>query len=201
MIIRPHVLLVACALAAPLAITGCGNNVQRTDPNAVRDLSGNWNAADARLVTADMISDVLSRGWLPEFTTTAGRKPVVKVGTVVNRTSEDISTNIITDVIAQELLNSSKVRMVQSKGNTEEARDERKDQAVNASAETKKESFQEVASDFLLSGAIETQNDQAGSEKQKFYQIKLTLVDVKTQENVWIRTTPVAKDINRAKYK
>ncbi len=201
MTIRPHALLIACALAAPLTVIGCGNNVQRTDPNAVRDLSGNWNAADARLVTADMISDVLSRDWLPEFTQTAGRKPVVKVGTVVNRTSEDVSTNVITDVIAQELLNSGKVRMVQSKGNTDEARDERKDQAINASAETKKESFQEVASDFLLSGAIETQNDQAGSEKQKFYQIKLTLVDVKTQENKWIRTTPIAKDVNRAKYK
>jgi PBP1b-binding outer membrane lipoprotein LpoB len=167
--------LCAAALSAPLDIAGCGETtVDRTDPNAVRDLSGNWNATDSQQVATTIIADVTTDPWLDKFREKNGRDPVIKVG---------------------------KVDVVASSDESAQAREERKDQDINASAETRKESFQESGADYLLEGAIEVQHDQAGNEKQKFYAIDLSLTDIKSQKLVWEGGTKIAKDVNRAKYK
>ena len=52
-------LLASLALGSALFVAGCGGNtVNRTDPNAVRDLSGNWNATDSQQVATTIIADV-----------------------------------------------------------------------------------------------------------------------------------------------
>ena len=195
--------LIAAALVSPIAFTGCGETtINRTDPNAVRDLSGNWNATDSQQVASMVIADITTDPWLEKFREKNGRDPVVKVGKVVNRSTEDISTRIFTNDIRRALRKTGKVDVVASTEETAQARDERKDQDVNASAETRKESFQESGADFLLEGAIEVQHDQAGNEKQKFYAVDMNLTELKTQKLVYeAPPVKIAKDINRSKYK
>jgi uncharacterized protein (TIGR02722 family) len=194
--------LIAAVIASPLAVIGCGETtVHRTDPNAVRDLSGNWNATDSQETATSMIADITADAWLDKFREKNGRDPVVKVGKVVNRSTEDIATKIFTNDIRRALRKTGKVDVVASTDETSQARDERKDQDVNASAETRKESFQETGADLLLEGSIEVQHDQAGDEKQKFYSVDLSLTDIKTQKLLWDGNHKVAKDVERAKYK
>jgi uncharacterized protein (TIGR02722 family) len=194
--------LIAAVLASPLAVIGCGGTtVNRTDTNAVRDLSGNWNATDSQEVASSMIADITSDPWLEKFREKNGRDPVIKVGHVVNRSNEDISTKIFTNDIRRALRKTGKVDVVASSDETSQARDERKDQDVNASAESRKESFQETGADMLLEGSIEVQHDQDGREKQKFYSTDLSLTDIKTQRLLWEGNHKVAKDVNRSKYK
>jgi len=82
------VLLLAVALAA------CATKVERIDTEEVRDLSGNWNDTDSRLVSEEMIRDVLSRPWLNRFVRSHdGRPPVVIVGEVRNLSHEHINVN------------------------------------------------------------------------------------------------------------
>jgi len=48
------------ALSALLGLgAGCSQKVTRVDSNAVTDLSGMWNDTDSRLVSQEMIKDVL----------------------------------------------------------------------------------------------------------------------------------------------
>lgn len=56
---------------------GCGasKTVQRVEPDTTIDLSGDWNDTDSRLVSQEMINDVLSRGWLGEFKGEKKRSP------------------------------------------------------------------------------------------------------------------------------
>jgi uncharacterized protein (TIGR02722 family) len=194
--------LAAAILAAPLLVIGCGETtVHRTDSNAVRDLSGNWNATDSQELAAKVIADVTSDPWIEQFHTKYNRDPVIKVGSVKNKTDEDISTPIFTDDIRKALRKTGKVRVVASNDETAQARDERKDQDINASAETRHESFQETGADLLLEGAINTQHDHSGNEAQKFYAAELLLTDVKTQEIIWEGGDKIAKDVNRSRYK
>ncbi len=195
-------LLASLALGSALLVAGCGETtVNRTDPNAVRDLSGNWNATDSQQVASTIIADVTSDPWLEKFREKNGRDPVIQVGSVKNRSTEDISTNIFTNDIRRALRKTGKVEVVASRGEKDQAREERKDQDINASAETRKESFQETGADFLLEGAIEVQHDAAGNEKQKFYSTDLNLTEIKSQKLVWEGNSKIAKDINRSKYK
>jgi penicillin-binding protein activator len=196
-------LLLGLGLIAIAVFTGCGDTeVTRTSPNAVRELSGRWNATDARVTAEAMVDDVLSRPWGDDFRVkNNGKLPVVKVDRVVANIPEPIDTKIITNVIEEHLNNSGKAEIVSSSDETMAAREERKDQAANASQETAKEGHQETGCDYQLTGEILSQNDQAGDQKQVCYQIKMQLVDVKTQKKVWIKTQPIAKDVKRGDYK
>jgi len=196
-------LLVACVLLSPLVLINCGGDstqVSRTDTNAVRDLSGDWNATDSQEAADDLSHQVTNQSWVSDFQAKYGRKPSVKVGRVYNRTQEDITISILTDDIRRSLLNTGKVTIVASNEDTDQARDERKDQDVNASADTRHESFAETGADFLLEGKITTQNDQQDNRKQKFYDIEMNLTDVKTQELVWEGDHKIAKDVVQKNY-
>ncbi len=193
--------LTACvAIAAGLVMfAGCGGTeVTRNESGAVRDLSGNWNAADS-LKTADALTaDCLSRAWLENFTKTNNRIPVVKIGRITVRTNGDVvNTQIFTNDLVRALINSGKAEAVASNAENDQAREERKQQDVNASEATRKESFQETGTDFLILGEINVQDDQIDGKKQKFWSTDLKMTDVKTQRQVWIGNFKINKDVIR----
>jgi uncharacterized protein (TIGR02722 family) len=196
-------LLAAAVLVAPLLLAGCGGpdtTVNRTDPNAVRDLSGNWNATDSQQTAQFFTQSVTSDAWCKNFHDKFNRNPVIKVGRVTNKSDEDIETKIFTDDIRRALLKSGLVDVVASNDEADQSRDERRDQDVNASAETRKESFQESGADFLLYGSIDVQHDSSGMQKQKFYDVDLNLTNVKTQALTWEDSHKIAKDVSQKGY-
>jgi uncharacterized protein (TIGR02722 family) len=196
-------LILSLALVSPVLLVSCGGDdteVHRTDNNAVRDLSGDWNATDSQETATAMIDQITNAGWYKDFHDKYNRNPSVKVGHVHNRTQEDITISILTDDIRRSLINSGKVTVVSSNEDTAQARDERRDQDVNASAETRHESFAETGADFLLEGTIGNQNDQQNNNKQKFYSIDMNLTDVKTQVLVWEGNHKITKDVKQKSY-
>lgn len=198
---RPSIALVALLLLpATLALTtGCGGQtVTRTEENAVIDLSGNWNATDSRQVADALIADCLDFPWADQFKTKNNRIPVVKVGRVKVVTNGDVvNTEIFTNDLLRALLRSGKATPVASSSENDQAREERKQQDVNASEATRKESFQETGADFLIIGTINVQDDQADGKRQKFYSTDLKMTDIKTQQQVWLGNKKISKLIQR----
>lgn len=187
-------------LSGSLALTtGCGGKtVTRTEENAVIDLSGNWNATDSRQTADALIADCLEFPWADQFKSKNNRIPLVKTGTVKVITNGDVvNTEIFTNDLQRALLRSGKAQPVSSNSEKDQAREERKDQDVNASETTRKESFQESGADFLIIGTINVQDDQAGGKKQKFYSVDLKMTDVKTNQQVWIGNKKISKLVER----
>lgn len=174
--------------------------VTRLDPAITTDLSGNWNDTDARLVAEEMVKDCLSRPWLTNFAAENGRKPIVTVGRIRNRSSEHIDMETYTTDFERELINSGQVRFVANKFQRDDVRDERYDQQEFASAETVKKIRNETGADFLLLGAIKSITDQADGKSVVFYQTDLELINVETIEKVWIGTKKIKKGISQGKY-
>lgn len=197
-------LCLALVLVPGLALlTGCGETtVTRTDTKAVRDLSGNWNATDARIAAEKMVDASLKGAWIENFTkANNGKNPTVKVGDIKVRVEEVINTSFISDPLLEALINSGKVDVVASKSEAGQAREERKEQDLNASEKTRKASFEEIGADFLIIGEISAQNDQSGTQQQKFYKATLKITDIKTQKIVGLFTQNIAKDVERSDYK
>lgn len=190
--------LVVASLAA-----GCGSykKVTRLDPETVTDLSGKWNDTDARLVAEEMIADCLTRSWITEFAVSNGKKPVVTVGNIRNQSNEHIDTEIFTKDFERELINSSRVRFVASSDQRDEVRSERADQSENASRETMKRLRQETGADFILVGSIKTIVDQARGINVIFYQTDLELINIESNEKVWIGSKEIKKEISKKKTK
>lgn len=200
----PTLILALLALPTISFMSGCGEpQVVRTESSAVRDLSGDWNATDSRETAEAMIADCTSRPWADNYAKThPGKLPVVKVGKVIVRSNGDvINTDIFTNDLIRSLLNSGKAEIAASNQLNDQAREERKEQDVNSSEDTRKESFQETGSDFLIVGTINVQDDQADGKKQKFYSVDLMMTDVKTNKQMWIGNHKIAKDVTRSKYK
>ena len=183
-------------LLAMILLVGCGGRqVTRLDPGTTQDLSGRWNDTDARLVAEEMISDCLSRIWLDDFIRASGDKPVVTVGRIRNKSSEHIDTEVFTKDFERELLNSGRVRFTGSKLERGDVREERMDQRDWASEETVKKLREETGADFILLGSIKTITDQVESQKVVFYQTDLELINVESNEKVWIGTKEIKKSI------
>lgn len=187
------ILAVACL---PLACSS-SKKVARLDPGSVTDLSGNWNDTDSRLVAEEMISDALSRPWLGQFSDGQKRMPVVTVGMIRNQSSEHINTETFTSDFERELLNSGKVKFVAAMRERDEIRQEKMDQQESASRETAKRIREETGADFLLTGSVKSILDQEGNNKVMYYQTDLQLVNIETNEKVWIGTKKIKKGISQ----
>ena len=158
-----------------LLVIGCSGSrqVTRMGAETVTDLSGNWNDTDARLVAEETIRDCLSRAWITDFAAQYGRKPVVTVGSIRNKSSEHIDTETFTTDFERELINSGQIKFVAAPRQRDEIRNERQEQQQFASDETAKRLAQETGADFMLKGAVKSITDQVGGKQTKFYQVDL----------------------------
>ncbi|MDR3199936.1 MAG: penicillin-binding protein activator LpoB [Spirochaetales bacterium] len=196
-------LFIICLAAICVLVASCSSTktVTRVSADTQIDLSGRWNDTDAQLVAEAMITDVLKRPWISDFTGENGRKPVVIIGEVRNRSSEHIETLVFTKSLERELINSGKVRFVASDAERAGVREERMNQQTEASPETIKRLGQETGADFYLSGVITSVSDRVEGERVIFYKVNLELINIETNEKVWIGDKEIKKFIEQSKYK
>jgi uncharacterized protein (TIGR02722 family) len=195
--------VVFIAVCAAFFLVSCSSSrtVTRVASDTQIDLSGRWNDTDAQLVAETMISDVLRRPWITDFTGENDRKPVVIVGEVRNRSSEHIETLVFTKSLERELINSGKVKFVASDAERQGVREERMNQQGNTSAETMKRLGQETGADFYLGGVITSVTDRVDGERVVFYKVNLELINIETNEKVWIGDKEIKKFIEQSRYK
>ena len=198
------IILISLVAVFSLLIISCGGpsrSVSRVSSDKLVDLSGRWNDSDSRLVAEQMIRDVVSRPWLTDFTSKHSRKPYVIVGTVRNLSSEHIETGTFIKDIERELINSGQVKFVASSSERQEIREERSEQQMYASEDTAKRLAAEKGADFMLKGSIKTETDAIEGKSVRFYQVDLELINVETNEKVWIGSKEIKKLISQKNYK
>ena len=197
-ILARHRLTTWMAMALLLGVVGCSTKVTRMDVAEVQDLSGAWNDTDSQQVSEEMIRDVLARPWFNEFTRTQNRQPAVIVGEVVNLSHEHINVNTFVADVERALINSGKVQFVASSTERLEIREERKDQDLHASEDTRKAMGQEKGADFMLKGSINTIIDASGKTQLRFYQVDLTLISLADNRKVWLGQKKIKKLVERS---
>ena len=196
-------LILLLIIAMPFILISCGPSVKvtRVATDEQIDLSGRWNDTDSQMVAEEMISDVVNRPWLTNFVNANKRTPVVIVGEVRNRSSEHIEILVFTKSLERELINSGKVRFVASAEERTGIRDERLSQQTEASAETMKRLGQETGADFYLGGVITSVTDALDKQRVVFYKTNLELINIETNEKVWIGDKEIKKVIEQKKNK
>ena len=185
-------------LMLALSAGACAKRVSRIDPNSVTDLSGRWNDTDSRLVANQLISESLNGAWARNFAQAhGGQAPTVLVGDFRNNTLEHIPVGTFVSDLERAFVNSGAVRVVASKEERQQVRDEKKDQQDNARADTRARMAQELGARYMLQGTIQAIQDQEGREKVVFYQVDATLIDVESNLKVWTGQHKIKKLIDR----
>lgn len=179
-------------------LLGCSSiKVTRTDTAKTIDLSGKWNDSDSRMVSEEMVKDCISRAWLSDFELKNNRAPVIIAGTILNITSEHIDAKVFTSDLERSLINTNRVKFVASSPQRLELRTEKEDQALNASSQTAKKPHVETGADFMLQGNISSIKDEISGKYVIFYQVNLELVDLTTNEKVWIGQKEIKKIVSQ----
>jgi len=184
---------------ALLGLSACGTKVERVGVEETHDLSGAWNDTDSRLVSEEMINDMLSRPWRQDFTSRNRKQPTVIVGTVRNLSHEHINVNTFVNDIERAMINSGKVTFVASSQERQEIRDERKDQDLHAREDTRKAMGQELGADFMLKGSINTIIDMEGTTQLRYYQVDLNLISLKDNRITWVGQKKIKKLVKNSK--
>ena len=195
------ILSLIAIFSAGTLLSSCSTSVKRLDAGEVTDLSGDWNDTDSRLVSEEMVRDVLGRPWIDRFIADKGNLPAVIVGEVRNLSHEHINVATFIGDIERELINSGGVEFVASKTERGEIRDERQDQELNASSETAKQAGQELGADFMLKGSINTILDSEDDEQVRFYQIDLSLISLADNRKVWVGQKKIKKLIDKSTFR
>jgi uncharacterized protein (TIGR02722 family) len=190
------------ALAALLVVAGCAKRtVTRIDTDTTVDLSGRWNDTDSRLVSDEMIRDCLEHPWLSQhMTVRSGKRPIVIVGVVRNKTTEHIPVGTFINDLERAFIDAGSVEVVAGAVERSDVRDERDEQQRFASEETAKAFGREHGADYMLSGEINSITDQEGGKKVLFYQVDLTLINMETNAKVWLGQKKIKKFVGQGKY-
>ncbi|MBM4125072.1 MAG: penicillin-binding protein activator LpoB, partial [Nitrospira sp.] len=151
----------------------------------------------SRLVAEAMVKEALANPWLSNYTKAKGRQPVVVVGTILNRSHEHINVQTFVTDLSRELTNSQQVTFVAGKGEREEIRAERAEQAVHAREDTQKAPGKEIGADYMLKGNISTILDEAEGTKAVFYQVDLEMVDLENNVKAWFGQKKIKKVVER----
>lgn len=194
-------LMLTLALVSIVAVTGCKTKtkVKRVGAEEQIDLSGRWNDSDSQDVSAEMIADISTRPWVEDFTAKNGKKPVVIVGTIRNKSSEHIETETFSKEFERELINNGRVTFVANKNERGEIRGERTEQQTWSTAETQKRLAAETGADFMLQGGIKTIMDKEGKQEVKFYQVDMELVNLESNEKVWMGSKKIKKLVKKSR--
>ncbi|MDD4573994.1 MAG: penicillin-binding protein activator LpoB [Sphaerochaeta sp.] len=176
-------------------------SVDRLSSDTDIDLSGNWNDTDIRIVASALVKDSLGSPWIDGFRMKKMKNPVVIVGSFLNRSSEHIDTSIISKRYEIELINSGKVDMVADIAFRASVRDEREEQQYFASESTAKALGKEIGADFLLQGSVRTNLDQVGGKSVRTYYVSAELINIETNQKVWVGEETIKKMVKQSKYK
>lgn len=180
-------------LLSSLLIFSCARKVARVSPDEQIDISGRWNNTDSRLVSEQMIQQILSAGWLQDHVAATAKKPVVIVGFITNKSHEHIDAETFMKDVEQSFIRSEKIRLVQGGKKREEMRSEKADMQTNASVSTMKKFGLENGADYILQGSINSIVDAHKRKKEVYYQVNLELTNIETNEIVWIGDKKIAK--------
>jgi penicillin-binding protein activator len=179
---------------------GCtpGFEGEYEDPAKQEIIDDKWNETDSHKTAERMIKGMITDEWLKEFRKLEGRRPVIVLSDVENRTEEHLDVKTLTEFIRDEMINSKQVRFVSAKLRSKilSELDYQNSAAVNK--KTAKKRGRHVGADFILSGSVSSQVHSQGEIRTVSYFTNLTLTSVETAIIDWSDKYEIKKKFRRS---
>jgi len=180
-------------LAAATLLFSCSRSVTRIDPSQQIDLSGRWNDVDSKKVADQMIHDLFTSNNFKSYAEKLGRKPVIVVGLITNKTSEHIDAGNYIKKFEMVIFNSGIAELVESEEFRDKLRKERAGQQDFADPATVKQWGKEIGADLMLFGEMNSETDVYQKKRVVNYITTLFLTDIETNKRVWYGQNEIKK--------
>lgn len=172
-------MLVPLLAVGILGLSAC-SSVQYGDATAVETVNTDFGSTDLQMIAEKMVDDMLASGAVAQISA-GGRRPVLFVDKVKNKTTEHIDTESITDTISTKLLNSGKFRFVDMTAvdAVMDQLDYQKHSGLVDEAKAVKVGRQ-LGAQYMLYGNISSIVKTAGSTKDVYFKFTLKLTDIES---------------------
>lgn len=174
-------------------LCACSRSVSRVNPDTQIDLSGRWNDTDSRMVADQMIFDLFNSDSFQKYAKEKGRKPVIIVGFIKNKTAEHIDANNYVKKFEVVIHNSGIAELVESDDFRDKLRTERADQQDFAASSTISQWGKETGADLMLFGEMNSETDTYNKKRVVNYVTTLFLTDMETNKRVWYGQREIKK--------
>ncbi len=192
---KSHMMLLSVALVIIFS-SGCAStpNVSYGNPEQVETVTADFGSTDLQMIAEKMVNSLLATPLLQ-----SGKRPVMYVSSVKNKTDEHIDTKSITDKIKVTLLKSGRVRFsAVSEANDEIIKQlEYQNLTDYVDPSTRKNLGKQVGADYFLYGEITSIKKRAGKVEDVYFKITLNLVNISTGLLEWADEKEIRKSAKR----
>ena len=179
-------LLPAAALAAALLVSGCATTIDYGDPTSAKPLSTDFGSSDLQQIATAMVDSMLATAPLPAD----GRRPVLIVDPVKNKTMQHIDTESITDTIRTRLIRSGRFTF---QDRTTEASLQQELAYQQQAAANPVQFGQQVAAEYMLTSNLSEIEQKFGRVTDVYYKFTLSLRNLRTGTLDWADEKEIRK--------
>lgn len=200
--------LAAFALAVTTIAAGCSSSPKYVDPDEVDPTTIDWGPGDLQYFADYMTSTLIESPALNYFDSPAkgaDKRVIAGFGDIQNQTREHINTDMISQRIQSNLLESGKFRFVARKeaaGQSEIEDEVRFQQGSGRVDPNRAVAFgKQLGAEVVIYGTLSDIYQQTGrsiesvgtKKKDLYYQFYMAAVNVETGELLWAKTEDIRK--------
>ena len=197
---KKRLLPVLIAAIMLVAIYGCNKpQVNYTDATAVDTVTTDFSSTDLQTISQNMLESLLSSPVITKAANKNGGTLIVCVGDVKNNTDQHIQTTMLTNAISTKMLNSGLFQLVDMKV-MKKVKSQLKFQTKSGMVDPAKavEVGRMTGAQYMLYGDISNISQRNSDGGSVFYQMTLSMVDLKSGLIVWRNIKQIRKTANRA---
>lgn len=183
---KKTILLPAAALAAALFVSGCASTIEYGDPTSAKPLSTDFGSSDLQQIATSMVDSMLATAPLPAD----GRRPVLIIDPVKNKTMQHIDTESITDSIRTRLIRSGRFTF---QDRTTEASLQQELAYQQQAASNPVQFGQQVAAEYMLTANLSEIEQKFGRVTDVYYKFTLNLRNLRTGTLDWADEKEIRK--------
>ena len=188
-------IILGCAAAVAVAAltTGCATTQARETQLDMRPKTAALEPQDVRRTVEKMVDSMLADADL--IASFGGKRPVLDVTGIKNRSTMHLDTKSITDSIRTKLVRSRKFRFMDS-SNAADDLQFMNDQAMNGMTDPKKavRAGRQSAAQMYLYGAVSEMRDQTNGVTDRYFKFTLNLKDLSSGEIIWTDEQEIRKE-------
>ena len=186
------------ALCIMITFSSCKKTVKRLNTDTVKDLSGRFNDTDSQMIAQSIVEQILNECY--DLKIASRDERILAVGEVRNLSHEHINCSTFMNDIERNLINSGRCRVIANKSIREAIQQEDfVDFEDNLSPfdqiEKQRNCAKKLGVNRMIFSSITSIVDKEGKKSVRFYQFDIKLIDVNTNEVVWMGTKKIKKFI------
>jgi hypothetical protein len=180
-------------------LAGCATPTARETQLDRKAMTAALEPQDVRRTVEKMVDSMLAdQEFIQEV---GGKRPVLDISGIKNRSTMHIDMTSITDSIRTKLLRSRRVRFMDRTTSADDL-EFMNDQALNGMTDPTKavQMGQQSAAQMYLYGALTEMRQQVGGVTDRYYKFTLNLKDLRSGEIIWSDEQEIRKEQTRSTF-